>query len=64
MSFMRMWKGVKKRDSASHSRLQLLSSFLLAATLGREIINAQTPGRLISISLFSTCQNIQELYRK
>lgn len=51
MSSMRIWKGVKKRGPASHWKLQLLSSFLLAATLGRQM-NLQTPGKDYSSSHF------------
>lgn len=49
---MRIWKGVKMRGPASHWKLQLLSSFLLAATLGRQIMNVQTPGKDYSPSHF------------
>lgn len=49
---MRIWKGVKKRGPASHWKLQSLSSFLLAATLRRQILNLQNPGKDYSPSHF------------
>lgn len=52
MSSMRIWKGVKRRGPASHWKLQLLSSFLLAATLGRKIMILQTSGKDYSPSQF------------
>lgn len=52
MSSMRIWKGIQKRGPASHWKLQLFSSFLLAATLGRKIMNLQTPGKDYSLSHF------------
>lgn len=44
-------RGQKER-SCSHCKLQLLSSFLLAAAQGRQTMNLQTPGRDYSPSHF------------
>lgn len=41
-----------KEKSCSHCKLQLLSSFLLSATQGRQTMNPQTPGRDYSPSHF------------